>query len=102
MTTIKTTFNVDEERWERFKEVATLLSDGKGTVGDLLEDAMESFDVIGMLDGLAKEMGWEKKGYPSLKEVEDTRPRAEGSSTSIVREMREDRENRLSGHSCPS
>jgi hypothetical protein len=98
MTTIKTTFNVDEERWERFKEAADFLSDGKGTVGELLEEAMDSFDVVGMLDRLAKEMGWERKGYPSLKEVEESRPKAEGSSTDIVREMRGDRENRLSGY----
>ena len=97
-TVAKTTINVDEEKMTRIKRTAQNLYGDTRSLSELFSNAAESFDGAAVLDAFAKKMDWNEITYPSLREVEEGRPRSSGGSEKILREMRDGRADRLSGH----
>jgi hypothetical protein len=94
--TVKTTINVDEERLTRIKRTAQNLYGDARSLSELMGNAAESFDAESILEAFMKKMGWEKTEYPSLKEIEERRPVSKVDSTNIIREMRDNRADRVS------
>jgi len=93
---VKTTINLDEERLTRIKRTAQNLYGDSRSLSELMGDAAESFDAESILEAFMEKMGWEKTDYPSLREIEESRPASTIDSTDIIREMRENRADRVS------
>ena len=88
MTTVKTTINIDEETWNRFKSAVSSRQGSARNLNGAVEEAIRSFDTEGLLSAFMEAMGIEAGGHPSLREVERSRPRLETSAGETVRRMR--------------
>jgi len=64
------------------------------------EEAIKAFSPPEILSGLAERLGLKIEKYPSLDEIAQRRPRAgtKFSAAKVVREMRDEREQRVLGH----
>ena len=98
MTTVKTTINIDEETWNRFKKT---VSSSHGSIRNLsgaVEEAIKCFNTNELLNNFIEAAGIEAGPYPSLKEVKERRPKPGTSAGETIRTMRDDRDARISGH----
>lgn len=98
MTTVKTTINIDEDTWNRFKKTVFSRYGAIRNLSDAVEEAIKSIDAEEQLSLFMKESGIDADTYPSLKEVVDRRVKLETSAGEEVREMREKRVASISGH----
>ena len=96
--TVKTTINIDEETWRRFKDAVSFRYGSIRNLSSAVEEAIKCFNTDSILSQFAEEMGVQTGTYPSLREVEENRPRLATSAGREVREMRDERDARLSGH----
>ena len=101
MTTVKTTINIDEETWNRFKSTVSSRQGSARNLSGAVEEAIRSFDTEGLLSAFMEAMGIEAGGHPSLREVERSRPRLETSAGETVRRMRGDRGTCIPGKKQP-
>jgi len=101
MTNVKTTLNIDEEKWTNFKRATSSLYGGEKTLSEVAEEAIESYDGVTAIRKFAEKRGYKLDPYPSLREIEDRRPTMPDSSVGILREMKNGRQNRVSGHEQP-
>lgn len=97
MTTTKTTIQVDEEVWSRFKTFVSLSFGSDRALSNAVQEAMRAFDTLGMLNGLLAKLGLGLAPYPSGSEVKARRPIVKTSAGKIVREIRDGRLKRVSG-----
>lgn len=101
MTTVKTTINIDEETWNRFKRAVSSRQGSLRNLSGAVEEAIKAFDTEELMNAFMGAMGIETGRYPSLNEVEEGRPRSVTSAGETVRVMRDERDARLSGHKRP-
>jgi len=102
MTTVKTTINIDEETWIRFKRAVSSSQGSLRNLSGAVEEAIKALDAEYLIQTFAEKAGIEEGGYPSLKEVTESRPRPGTSAGETIREMREERDARISGYERPS
>ncbi|MFB0557576.1 MAG: hypothetical protein ACETVY_00530 [Candidatus Bathyarchaeia archaeon] len=98
MTTTKTTINIDEETWNRFKKTVSSRQGSLRNLSGAVEEAIKAFDTEELIKAFMEAMGIESGGLPSLREVEEGRPRLDTSAGETVRAMRDERNARVSGH----
>lgn len=98
MTTTKTTINIDEETWNRFKRTVSSRQGSLRNLSGAVEEAIKAFDTEELIRAFMEAMGIGSGGFPSLREVEDGRPRLDTSAGETVRAMRDERNARVSGH----
>lgn len=97
MPTVKTTINIDEETWDRFKKTVSSSGGSLRNLSGAVEEAIRSFNTGEILRDFmeAREIDGE---FPSLKEVEGSRPMADTSAGEAVRAIRDERAERLPGY----
>jgi hypothetical protein len=98
MTTVKTTINIDEETWNRFKKVVSSNQGSLRNLSNAVEEAIRCFNTDELLARFMEMMNIDLGGYPSLSEVEGGRPKLETSAGETVRAMRDERDIRVSGY----
>ena len=91
----KTTIVVDEELWNRFKEFVFQMYGSSRKLSDVVEESIRTMDSVGLLLELTKLMGV-SGGFPSSREIVERRPVVAELAGKILREMRDEREARLS------
>ncbi|MCK4438530.1 hypothetical protein KAV47_05610 [Candidatus Bathyarchaeota archaeon] len=96
MTTVKTTINIDEDVWEEFKRTVARRYGGTRNLSQVVEEALMNYNTLELLRASARELGVDLGRYPSSNEVEMNRPMVPGSSAEFVREMRDERADRVS------
>jgi len=97
MPTVKTTINIDEETWDRFKKTVASSGGSLRNLSGAVEEAIRSFntgEILGDFMEVMEIVG----GFPSLKEVEGSRPMADTSAGEAVRAIRDERAERLPGY----
>lgn len=97
MPSVKTTINIDEDTWNRFKRIVALSGGGLRNLSGAVEEAIRSYNTSEILGDFikARELDGE---FPSLREVEESRPKADISAGKAMREFREERTEHLPGH----
>jgi hypothetical protein len=95
---IKTTINVDEETWNEFKRSVSSRYGSVRNLSSAVEEAIQSFNTVELLNAFVERKGIELGVYPSIREIEERRPKLGTSSGKEVREMRDEREVRISGY----
>lgn len=98
MTTVKTTVNIDEETWNRFKKTVSSRYGSIRNLSGAVEEAIKCFNTDELLSRFIETAGIDAGTYPSLKEVKESRPKLETSAGETVRAMRDERVARISGH----
>jgi len=96
MCPIKTTIVVDEELWNRFKEFVFQRYGSYRKLSEAIEESIKTMDPVGLIMEFAKLMGI-SGAFPSSREIVERRPSVDVSAGQVVREMRNEREKRLSG-----
>jgi hypothetical protein len=95
---IKTTINVDKETWNEFKRTVSSRYGSVRNLSSAVEEAIQSFNTVELLNRFVEQKGIEIEVFPSVREIEEKRPKLESSAGEAVREMRDEREARISGH----
>ena len=98
MTTVKTTINIDEETWNRFKKTVSSRYGSIRNLSGTVEEAIKCFNTEELLRRFMEMAGIDMGTYPSLKDVEERRPKPGTSAGEAVRAMREERVASISGH----
>ena len=96
MRPIKTTIVVDEELWNRFKEFVFQRYGSYRKLSEAIEESIKTMDSIGLIMEFAKLMGI-SGAFPSSREIVERRSSVDVSAGQVAREMRNEREKRLSG-----
>lgn len=96
MTTVKTTINIDEDTWNRFKKAVSSNQGSLRNLSSAVEEAIRCFNTDELLESFMEMRGIERGRYPSLREVEGSRPKLETSAGKAVREIRDERDARIS------
>jgi hypothetical protein len=94
---VKTTIVIDEQLWKRLRESILRRHGSYRKLGETVEESVKIFDAEGTLIAMLSAMGLEPGEYPSSAEVIAGRPKVGVSAGRTVREMRDDRVDRLSG-----
>ncbi|HKZ47698.1 MAG TPA: hypothetical protein VJ397_02805 [Thermoplasmata archaeon] len=92
----KTTLLLDEGIWRRFQE-EVLRREGARATSAEVEKAIAATDLAPLLETLAARYPQPDAGFPSVAEVERLRPKGRGDLTALIREDRDDRDDRLLG-----
>lgn len=98
MGTIKTTINVDEETWKEFRRTVSSRYGSVRKLSSTVEEAIKCFNTAELLDRFTELSEIDVSVYPSIREIEERRPKLETSSGEAVRAMRDERETRISRH----
>ena len=96
MGVVKTTLVIDEETWNEFKRSVSSRYGSLKKVSFAVEEALRSFNTIELLEDFSKSKGFVINTYPSLREVEERRPKLKTSAGEEVRRLRDERQARLS------
>lgn len=97
MGTVKTTIVVDEKVWNEFKRIVSSRYGGLRKLSSTVEEAIRSFNAVDLLNSFSRSIGLDTSAYPSTKEVKSRRPKLATSAGRVVREMRDERQGRVSG-----
>ena len=97
MGVVKTTIVIDEETWNEFKKTVSSRYGSLRMTSLAVEEAIKCFNAVEMLKGFSDAMGFVTSVYPSVREVEERRPKLGTSAGEEVRGMRDERQARLSG-----
>lgn len=100
-TTVKTTINIDEETWNRFKRAVSSSQGSLRNLSGAVKEAIRALDAEYLIRTFAEKTGIEAGRYPSLREVEESRPRPGTSTGETIRRMRDEGDARISGHERP-
>jgi len=98
MNTIKTTINIDEEAWNEFKKTVSSRYGSIRKLSYAVEEAIQCFNTAELLNRFSEMRGINASVYPSIREVEERRPRLEVSAGEVVRAMRDEREEGVPRH----
>jgi len=96
MKVIKTTIAIGEETWNEFKKIVSLRYGSSRVVSHAVEEAIRCFNAAELLKSFSGAMGIAIE-YPSIREVEERRPKLRVSAGEEVRGIRDERQARLSG-----
>ncbi len=96
MSKVKTTIIVNEKVWNQFKETISSRYGSHRNLSSAVEQAIKCFNAAELLNSFSDAMGFDAKIYPSIRDVENRRPKLRTSAGKIVREMRDERETRIS------
>lgn len=97
LMTIKTTVNIDEDVWEEFKKAVSTRYGSTRNLSGAVEHAINNYNTVRLLRRSAKTLELPPAEYPSSSEVEERRPEVAVDSSSVLREMRDDRKTRILG-----
>jgi len=98
LTKAKTTILVDDQLLKQFREMAASKYGTSRMLSSQFEEALRAFSALEVIKSLASRLGVKIDRYPSLDEVSRNRPRVAASAGKIVREMRDERAQRLLRH----
>jgi hypothetical protein len=97
MGAVKTTIMMDERLLKRLRESMLRRHGSYRKLGETVEESVKMFDPEGTLAALLRATGTEPSDYPSCAEVIASRPKIDLSAGRVIREMRDDRVDRVSG-----
>lgn len=97
LMTIKTTVNIDKDVWEEFKKAVSTRYGSTRNLSGAVEHAINNYNTVRLLRRSAKTLELTAAEYPSSSEVEERRPEVAVDSSSVLREMRDDRKTRILG-----
>lgn len=97
MGIVKTTIVIDEETWNEFKRSVSSRYGSLRMTSLAVEEAIKCFNAVNLLRSFSSAMGLVTSAYPSVREVEERRPKMGTLAGEEVREMRDERQARLSG-----
>jgi len=97
MGVVKTTIVIDEETWNEFKRSVSSMYGSPRMTSQAVEEAIKCFNSVELLKRFSNAIGLFASGYPSVREVQERRPKLETSAGEEVRRMRDERHARLSG-----
>lgn len=97
MGTVKTTIVIDEETWNEFKRSVSSRYGSPRKTSLAVEEAIKCSNAVELLKNFSSAMGLVADAYPSVREIEERRPKLETSAGEEVREIRDGRQARLSG-----
>ncbi len=97
MTKVKTTLVIDEEVWREFRVRVLSKYGAKRDLSETVEEALRSFNPLLPLRRLVEELKLGVDSYPSSNEILASRVRVDLSAGETVREMRNGRQNNISG-----
>lgn len=92
MSKVKTTIIVNEKVWNQFKETISSRYGSHRNLSSAVEQAIKCFNAVELLNSFSDAMRFDTKIYPSIRDVENRRPKLKRSAGKIVREMRDERE----------
>ncbi|MBS7643919.1 hypothetical protein KEJ26_05035 [Candidatus Bathyarchaeota archaeon] len=95
---VKTTILINEATWEEFKKFVSSRYGSLRMTSLAVEEAIKCFNAVGLLRSFSKAIGLETDVYPSIREVQERRPRLGTLAGEEVRGMRDERQTRLSRH----
>jgi len=98
MADVKTTINVDEETWNEFKRNVASRYGSIRNLSSAVEEAILCFNTPELLSKFAELKEIDIGTFPSVKEIEERRPKLDTSTGKAVREMRDEREAGILGH----
>ena len=93
---VKATIVINEGVWNEFKRMVSSRY-GFKKFSFALEEVIKCFNAAELLSTFSKFMGITISVYPSVKDVENRRPKLKTSAGKIIREMRHERETRVYG-----
>lgn len=96
MGVIKTTIVIDKETWNEFKKSVSSIYGSLRMTSLAVEEAIKCFNAVEVLKNFSTTMGLVTSVYPSVREVEERRPKLWTSAGGEVRRMRDERQTRLS------
>jgi len=97
MGTIKTTIVLDEKVWNEFKRMVSSRHGSLRKLGSTVEEALRSFNAVDLLNSFSQSINLDISTCPSLSEVENRRQELATSAGEVIREMRDERQKRVSG-----
>jgi len=92
----KTTLLLDSLVWRQFQE-EVMRHEGARAASAEVEKLLQGQDPEAFVRALEDVFPRPRGGFPSLEEVERTRPRIRGDAASLIREDRDEREDRILG-----
>ena len=95
---VKTTVLIDKNLLDQFKKLTSMKHGTSKALSSEFEEALRSFSPLEIMSSLIATLNLKIGQYPSLEEVAKNRPRVRISAGRIVREMRDEREQRILGH----
>jgi hypothetical protein len=98
LTKTKTTIVIDGQLVKQFRDLASSRHGTSRTLNSELEEALRAFSPLEVIKSLAARLDVKIDRYPSLDEVSRNRPRVAASTGKILRQMRDERAQRLLGH----
>ena len=98
MQKVKTTVLIDKDLLDQFKKLASVKHGTSKALSSEFEEALRAFSPLEIMSSLIATLNLKIGQYPSLEEVAKNRPRVKISAGRIVREMRDEREQRILGH----
>lgn len=98
MTRTKTTIVVDDQLLKQFRDLASSKHGTSRMLSSELEEALRAFSPLEVIKSLAARLDVKIDRYPSLDEVSRNRPRVAASAGKILRQMRDERAQRVLGH----
>jgi len=99
-TKVKTTLFLEATTWRRFQEEVFRHEGGRAASG-AVEKLIRGQDPSRYADALATVFPRPDDGMPSLEEVERSRPKVRKEVSRLIREARDEREDRVSGLQRP-
>ena len=90
MGIVKTTIVVDEKTWKEFKKMVSLRYGSSRFTSPAVEEAIKCFNITELLKKFLDAVGCSLAAYPSLKEVEERRPKLGTSAGEEIRRMRDE------------
>jgi len=94
-TKTKTTILIDDDLLEQFRGLAASKPGGLRMLNSEFEEALRAFSPLEVIRSSAARLGLRIDRYPSLEEVTRSRPRVSVSAGRVLREMRDERAQRL-------
>jgi hypothetical protein len=98
LTKTKTTIVIDGQLVKQFRDLATSKHGTFRTLNSELEEALRAFSPLEVIKSSAARLDVKIDPYPSLDEVSRNRPRVAASAGKILRQMRDERAQRVLGH----
>lgn len=98
MSKTKTTVMLNDQLLKQFRDLAASKHGSSRMLSSEMEEALRAFSPLEVIRSLTTRLNIKIDQYPSLDEISRNRPQVASSAGKAVREMRDDRAERLLGH----
>lgn len=98
MSKTKTTVMLDDQLLKQFRDLAASKHASSRMLSSEIEEALRAFSPLEVIRSLTARLDIRIDPYPSLDEISRNRPQVASSAGKVVREMRDERTERLLGH----